>query len=250
MTKPLLISLFLLLSFQLAAQNNTEISNLKTGDYIDPSPQLNGLWVVQKVTVGEEVLTPVAKWFRFMDNGVQKSGNGWLQNYEGTWTLDAASNRLYNKDMDGIEDPYGPFTVSLSGNEMTWRRTEDGMQVVVSLTSATKVPLAPWDKIVGRWELIGITELDKDTNIEGITDLEPTIYQFRWDNAYNVFDSDGRRLEGGIWQINAHRPWLTLVPYGKNEMVGQEVTFKEGNMIFTKTRDNIVETYTFRKEQF
>lgn len=230
--KPALLTFLMLIGLQLAAQNNTEISNLKTGDYEDPSPQLNGLWLVQKVTVGEEELTPVAKWFEFSTDGTQKSGNGWLQNYEGTWRLDAASNWLYNMDMEGNEDPYGPFTVRFSGDEMTWRRVEDGMTVVVSLTMASKVPLAPWDKIVGRWTWVNAETEMGDGTIE-VADFAPMEILFRWDNEYQVFNKQGVRKERGIWQINAHRPFLRMVPNeGNHEMAGT-LSFEDDEMTLT-----------------
>ncbi len=49
--------------------------------------QLEGLWEVKRVTVGEEVMTPVAKWFDLKDGRVY-SGNGGLRNTLGTYTFD------------------------------------------------------------------------------------------------------------------------------------------------------------------
>ena len=48
---------------------------------------ITGLWGIDKVEVGIEELTPVAKWVRINENGTYQMGNGWLQNSEGTGLL-------------------------------------------------------------------------------------------------------------------------------------------------------------------
>lgn len=50
--------------------------------------QATGLWEVTKVIVGQEEMTPVAKWTQINKDGTFETGNGWLQNGNGTWTFD------------------------------------------------------------------------------------------------------------------------------------------------------------------
>ena len=44
---------------------------------------IHGLWLVEKVEVGENSMTPVARWTKFNADRTQTSGNGWLQHSNG-----------------------------------------------------------------------------------------------------------------------------------------------------------------------
>ena len=46
-----------------------------------------GLWVVKKVKMGDQEMTPIARWMRFNKDSTQTSGNGWLQHSEGSWVF-------------------------------------------------------------------------------------------------------------------------------------------------------------------
>ena len=56
---------------------------------------LIGLWEIQKVEVGEDNMTPVAKWTKINTDGTYQSGNGWLQNSQGQWNYDS-KNKMYS----------------------------------------------------------------------------------------------------------------------------------------------------------
>ena len=72
-----------------------------------------GFWRVDKVEVGQETMTPVAKWFRINQDGTYQSGNGWLQNSVGTWTFDKAKNLYVPTEKNGIVDLFGGFEVGV-----------------------------------------------------------------------------------------------------------------------------------------
>ena len=245
--KRLLISFFLCLSVTAIAQNYDEIANLKTGDFEDQSPSISGLWAVAKVSVGDEELTPTAKWFQLNADGSQFSGNGWVQNFKGTWKFDAAANTFLSVNDDGSPDEYGAFKVVMNADEMTWTRNEEGMTVKVSLYRVDEKPLAPWDKIVGNWTAIGLKNLNTETGKGSVTDLEEYSYYFGWDRRYRKYDSAGKRTEMGIWHIEPHSDWLWLIPYGDAPKQGQEIKFDEHGMLLTTKEGAEVEEIRFEK---
>jgi hypothetical protein len=161
---------------------------------------LNGLWVVEKVMVGEEVMTPVAKWFEFEEDGRYKSGNGWLQNSSGTYQWDPKSNELKAFDSLAIADKYGAFQVELTDSSMSWTREEEGNEVKVYAKRGSEIPMAPQDLLVGMWEL----DMPDSTSKA----LADHIY-FRWDRRV-LWWQDGKRSIG-LWNFNAHRPILLTI---------------------------------------
>ncbi len=163
-----------------------------------------GFWAVNRVTVGEEVRTPVAKWFRLNPDSTFQSGNGWLQNGAGRWQQFSDSTLLFINER-GEEDEYGAFEVSFTDGKMYWRRTEDGLPVTVILSPAEKLPKSPADQIVGFWELVK-TPSNQHSSILG---SEGSVLFIRWDREYRLLEKDKRKR--GFWHINAHRPELTLL---------------------------------------
>ena len=55
--------------------------------------QIQGLWGVDKVAVGEEEMTPVAKWFDLKDSGRCLGGNGGVINARADYDWDVATER-------------------------------------------------------------------------------------------------------------------------------------------------------------
>ena len=76
---------------------------------------------MKEVTVGVEIMTPTAKWTRINEDGTFQSGNGWMQNAEGTWTFDEVSSLFLPTTKNWILDEGGPFEVMFSGDGMQWR---------------------------------------------------------------------------------------------------------------------------------
>jgi len=218
----------------LSAQSYSDIANQKTGDYnLEPSP-LVGLWKVTEVMVGNEALTPTAKWFEFLSDGTLSSGNGWLQNFFGSFNYDQDTQELIQAS-NGKADEYGAFKVSLSDEGMTWQRVEDGRAVKVTLKKATKKPLAPWDKIVGRWTIEKAEGLDPETGVvKSEYSMRPGAYFFRWDREYRKYDENNERTEMGIWHIGSHSPTLSIMAQDGKTNVKWEISFEGQQMIWVQ----------------
>jgi len=246
--KNLICTALLILSITAWGQNYDEIANLKTGDYVDESPSLIGLWGVDLVTVGDEQLTPTAKWFEFSADGTQTAGNGWVQNGKGLWRYDAAASTLLTLDESGQTDEYGAFKITIEQASMTWERIEDGMTVKVNLTRIDKKPLAPWDKITGRWEAYRNEIHHLNSNQIDFSDLEPYSFYFGWDRRYRKFDASGKRVETGIWHIEPHSPWLWLIPDDGSEKRGQEILFNEKEMTLISKEGQLKDKTFFRRD--
>jgi hypothetical protein len=152
-----------------------------------------GLWEATKVTVGDQLMTPVAKWFDIRENGEVISGNGGLINIQGTFTYDPETSQALFTDENSIPDEYGAFTIEFDDKQMTWRRIEDGQEVTVHLKRIYKLPKAPWDKIVGLWSD------ESDTGDQLF---------MGWDRSYRL-DSESSPHRG-TWQIPAHQSQLML----------------------------------------
>ena len=194
--------------------------------------KMTGLWEVEKVTVGKEIMTPVAKWFRINADGTYQAGNGWLQNGSGHWNYDAKNNLYTAADPLGMTDEYGGFTVSFDETKMLWQREEEGMQVTVTLKPIEKLPMSPADYLKGVWELVEIT--DNGVSILDDFDEENQHKLFiRWDRIYINFSPEGEKLTG-YWHIHGHKPEITLLPHQENGTVESwRVEVNENELIMT-----------------
>ena len=178
---------------------------------------IEGLWVVEEVKVGEEKMTPVARWTRFNKDHSQFSGNGWTQHSIGTWEFDATTKQLRVINTNGYIDPAGPFTVRLEKDRMYWNRTEEGQQVEVTLQRSKEIPASPGDQLLGVWDLERVTESGKD--ISDIYDPENKRYLFlRWDKLFTIQHSPSGRLTG-IYRVHAHRPEIEMIFYQQDKPV-------------------------------
>jgi hypothetical protein len=174
---------------------------------------VEGLWIVKSVQVGDEIMTPNARWTRLNKDNTQESGNGWFQHSYGTWTLDQEAMTLNIKNTNGIDDPNGPFSVSVSSNEMTWERVEDGQNIKVTLERSSKFPETHGDKLLGLWELE--KAIGKGKYFEASNETESLDYIFfRWDKRF-VIESKKRRING-VYNVHGHKPEVELIPYGEN----------------------------------
>ena len=173
-----------------------------------PLPPVVGLWAVDSVGVGNQAMTPVARWFEFTADGRSFGGNGWGRNSSGMWSFDEEGRLSSIDDVFGA-DGYDPFTIEMGApGTMIWRRTEDGNPVTVFLHKIEKMPKAPWDELVGVWMLDKATESGKDATATYDPDDNRRMFM-RWDKQYRSFNDGGRR-RSGIWYMNAHRPELRL----------------------------------------
>ncbi len=237
----------LLLSFTLPAQDHTEIAGFKTGEIPQERLEIPGLWQVDQVMIGDELMTPTAKWFEFQNNGKQIAGNGWVQNGLGTWTYNATTHEFMTYDQKGRADEFGAFQLSFEGDKMIWQRTEEGMPVKVTLSPAEEKPLAPWDKIVGNWTFYKLESVDEDENLS-TPSLTAFTYYFGWDRVYRKYDATGKRVAMGIWHIEAHSPWLWTIPYGDDSKTGQSIKFEDDQLILVQKKGQVTEKSYFRRE--
>lgn len=210
--------------------------------------QVVGLWEVQEVKVGKEIMTPVAKWFDFEKEGNYRSGNGWLQNMAGQYKYDAPSSTL-NQTIGAQPDEYGPFKVLVENeNAMTWQRKEEGQQVEVRLKRIEQLPLAPWDQIVGNWALEEIQIDGKNKSSDYFTSGPPNFF-FRWDRLFFI-RGDIKRQTAGIWYIHPHRSELRLISnQGDKNDTQWNIAFMESDqkMLWRRTIDDQEEVWFFTK---
>ena len=174
-----------------------------------------GFWEIKKVEVGGQLMTPIAKWTKINKDGSFQSGNGWLQNSEGTWTFDSKKKLFSPKETNGLIDEFGPFTVDIKDNTMTWLREEEDRIVTVTLVKIKQLPKAPADQLVGLWDLSTILKNGED--ITSTFDPDNMYYLFlRWDKICTERSSKGQRTNG-YWFVNSHKPEITLPPHNKEK---------------------------------
>lgn len=239
----------LLLAIQSFAQSYSDIANEKSGNIRFQASSIVGLWEVLEVKVGDELMTPTARWFEFLTDGTMTSGNGWVQNMAGEYNYDLDKNELLQSNQ-GIVDEYGAFSISIEEEQMNWQRQEDGVHVKVILKKVLKKPLAPWDIIVGSWTIDKAEGLNPETKkVINSYVMEPDRYLFRWDRRYVKFDKDGERTETGIWHIEAHSPWLWTMSDADNTKTGWSIEISKDKMTWIKESDKEIMHVYFSREQ-
>ncbi|HYF69292.1 MAG TPA: hypothetical protein VD884_14205 [Ohtaekwangia sp.] len=199
--------------------------------------QIEGLWVVKQVNVGEKQMTPVAKWFNLKDDGTQFSGNGWLQHSYGTWQYGDKDSTLILHTVNEMDDGFGAFHVVYSDSTMLWERVEDGQTVIVKSVRADVLPPGPVDKIKGVWILETVfnngVDVTNDVNVSRLT------YLFlRWDRIF--IEGEGEKvLRRGAWVVDGHRPVVTLISDVEAEPREKwSVEFFENGLILTGLSDH------------
>lgn len=215
--------------------------SLFIGCSTDPSP--TGLWTVTSVMVGQEEMTPNARWMRFNEDSTQQSGNGWLQHSQGTWNYNEYTQQLRIVDLNGFEDTNEPFRVELGQNEMTWIRTEEGEKVVVELERTEQLPMTYGDQLTGLWGLEnskGKGSYFSDSNKAG------AYLFFRWDKRFVINTASGRA--SGIYHVHGHRPQVELISNGnKPERSTWKVHFDNEKITLTRLATDSIITRTFKR---
>ncbi len=234
MKSPIILLFLFLIANLTVAQSYSDIANQKTGNYSYIAKPIAGLWKVDKVSVGDNEMTPTARWFQFKPNGSYEGGNGGMRNGNGTYNYDMDTNEFWQAT-NGEADPYGPFKINIEGNSMTWNRFEDGMSVKVSLSRIKEKPLGTWDLIQGNWTIVRAAGLDKATDeLKSEYMLDPDRYYFGWDRRYRKFDKEGNRIETGIWHIESHSNWLWTISDADNTKTGYAIAFNGNEMNWIK----------------
>jgi hypothetical protein len=196
-----------------------------------------GFWEVKEVRVGEELMTPVAKWFRINKDHTYQAGNGWLQNATGTWTYDKKSNTFLPRENNGVVDEAGAFKVHVGNETMQWEREEEGEKVVVTLKKSSQMPMSTADQLTGLWNLNKAT---KDGQIiTASLDPDSKHYIFiRWDRIFVERTPQGER-SSGFWHIDGHRPELTLINHSrKKETERWQVSVEGSELIMVGISDS------------
>lgn len=169
---------------------------------------LEGLWVVKSVKVGEDEMTPNARWMRFNSDFTQQSGNGWFQHSIGTWDFKENTKELSVVNTNGLKDNNSPFKVSFDNDKMVWQRIEEGQNLKVTLEKTKELPKTYGDELLGLWKL------EKSTG-KGIffdESVENNEYLFlRWDKRFVVNSLQGRI--SGVYNVHGHKPEIELIPY-------------------------------------
>lgn len=181
-------------------------------NYFSQAQPFIGFWSVDEVSVGDQTMTPVAKWTKIEKDGSYTSGNGWLQNAEGNWTYDTETSAYLPIANNWLKDPFGAFRVSFEGNEkMYWEREEDEGHVIVSLSRIEKIPESTANQIVGLWGLDSAEQTPATIPSDSGQDKQAYIF-IRWDRIYAQGTPTGERLTG-YWHVNGHRPEITLISH-------------------------------------
>ncbi len=199
--------------------------------------QISGLWEATNVKVGTEELTPVAKWSLFNGDGSFTTGNGWLQNGDGTWSFNKEKSEISLTTITGFEDEFGAFSVNfISDGVMHWKRMENGEEVIVTYQRIEEIPKDLRTNVVGLWQIDVVWEGEKDitgTYAEG----EYQFFHIRWDNLINMMGSEGRT--SGMWRVDAHRPTLDILYYDEKKSLDYwALSFENENQMVWK-RDEL-----------
>lgn len=172
---------------------------------------IEGLWVITSVTVGEEEMTPNARWTRFNSDNTQESGNGRFQHSYGTWKLHPDTSELTIINSNGVEDLNEPFKVLINQNKMTWERTEEGQLIKVTLERSSNLPETYGDKVLGLWRLESVTGNGNYFAEPQGKENDDYLF-FRWDKRF-VIKSNTQRIQG-VYNVHGHKPEVELIPYG------------------------------------
>lgn len=196
-----------------------------------------GFWSIAKVSVGDRSMTPVARWNKINEDGTFSSGNGWLQSMKGTWSWNEELAQFKPTDKLGLDDPFGPFTVEMTDEGMTWTRMEEGMEVVVHMVPITELPMAPADYLEGKW-------VQTSPAIEG----RPARLFFRWDRIVLLYAESGEK-SSGYWHINGHRSNITILPHHSDQQaLSWRIEVGENELVMVGiSDDNRDEKLTYKR---
>lgn len=176
-----------------------------------------GVWEIEEVKVGGDIMTPVAKWTRINTDGTYETGNGWSQSARGEWYYDKNIKSLRLQETEGMQvhDQNGPFQLSFEADKMRWEREEDGANVLVIFKRADKLPMATADKLLGIWNLQEIRKNGNDLNLK--SDPYNKNYLFiKPDRTFTEKKLKGP-LKQGYWHINGHKPHVTFIVPGNTK---------------------------------
>ncbi|WP_299621530.1 hypothetical protein [uncultured Tenacibaculum sp.] len=198
--------------------------------------KLIGLWEIKNVVVGNQNMTPVAKWTQINSDGTYASGNGWLQNAKGKWNFDTKTNIYSAVDVLDVADEFGGFSVTFENNKMCWSRVEEGQNVKVTLSKIKELPMSPADYLEGIWDLEDIKKKGKSITKTYDKNNKHKLF-IRWDRIYLNFNPEGKKTTG-YWHIHGHKPHITLIPHSKDDKLESwKVSVNEKELIMIGLSD-------------
>lgn len=179
-----------------------------------PEYQINGLWLVKKVTMGnEEMITPALNWMQFNTDSTHAFGNGWLQNSFGSWTFQKKSKILTIKNDIGFSDYTNPMKIALSEKNMTCKLKVDEMEITVFFERIDKLPTSEANKLYGLWKIDSTFINSKDVSDSLNPDKKAMLF-LRWDNNFEIRNyPEGEKY--GIFKTQAFRQQLEMVNYSR-----------------------------------
>lgn len=179
-----------------------------------PEYQINGLWLVKKVTMGnEEMITPALNWMQFNADSTHAFGNGWLQNSFGSWTFQKKSKILTIKNDIGFSDYTNPMKIALSEKNMTCKLKVDEMEITVFFERIDKLPTSEANKLYGLWKIDSTFINSKDVSDSLNPDKKAMLF-LRWDNNFEIRNyPEGEKY--GIFKTQAFRQQLEMVNYSR-----------------------------------
>lgn len=208
----------------------------------EKSSQIEGLWIVSLVQVGDQTMTPNARWTRFNSDHTQESGNGRFEHSYGTWSLDRETHELSIKNTNGLDDLYDPFKVSFEQDKMIWKRNEEGQDLTVTLERSSKLPETYGDKALGLWELEnasgGGTYFGESESKTGES------IHFRWDKRFVIRSRNGK--VHGVYNVHGHKSEVELIPYGeplRRDFWKMEVEQDQLTLTLLNSEENVVRKF-------
>jgi hypothetical protein len=100
------------------------------------------------------------------------------------------------------------------------------------------------EPIIGKWNIVNITQNEKDT----LTDItiplivfcmqnnEVNYVEFTKDNEYNVVNNENRIIETKKYSIKEN----SLHIQGEDEVSVMDIIYKQGDLVDLKSQDNII----------
>lgn len=206
---------------------------------------VDGLWVVKSVAVGNEIMTPNARWMKFNSDFTQQSGNGWLQHSVGTWNFNKNSMELSIKNSNGLIDENEPFKISFEDKKMIWKRIEEGQNVKVILEHSSELPQTYGDKLFGLWELESTIGSDNYFEESYKKEIDNYIF-FRWDKRFVIESEKGR--VNGVYNLHGHKPEVELISY--SDQVNRslwKIEFEENQITLKLLNSDKIVTRKFKR---
>lgn len=174
--------------------------------------QINGLWLVKKVTMeNEEMITPALNWMLFNPDSTHAFGNGWLQNSVGSWTFQKSSKILTIKNDIGFSDYTNSMKIELSKKNMTCKLKVDEMEITLFLERIDKLPTSEVNKLYGLWK-IDSTFINSRDVTDSLNPEKKAMLFLRWDNNFEIRNyPEGEKF--GIFKTQSFRQQLEMINY-------------------------------------